>query len=50
MIERGDGEVTAAAGTPKARRSMFAGFAGFLAGFAAAGAAALVIAYLLFFR
>ena len=28
---------------------MFAGFAGFLAGFAAAGAAAMVIAYLLFF-
>ena len=42
-------EVTPEAGTPTARRSMFAGFAGFVAGFAVAGAAAMVIAYLLFF-
>ena len=50
MIERRDSEMTSEAGAPKARRSIFAGFAGFAAGFAAAGAAALVIAYLLFFR
>lgn len=50
MIERRDGEMTTEAGAPRAGRSIFAGFAGFAAGFAAAGVAALVIAYLLFFR
>ena len=36
--------------TPSARRSLFAGFTGFVAGVAVAGAVAVVIAYLLFFR
>jgi len=36
--------------TPAAGRSVFAGFAGFIAGVSLAGVAALVIVYLLFFR
>lgn len=49
MIDRPGGEMTDIR-TPAASRSVFAGFAGFIAGMAVAGAAALIIIYLLFFR
>src|SRR4029453_4870761 len=49
MIEHPGGELPGAR-TPPVRRSVFAGFTGFVAGVAVAGAMALVIAYLLFFR
>ena len=44
MIEPRD-ELTPEAGAPGARRSTFAGVAGFLAGFAVAGVVALVLRY-----
>jgi Protein of unknown function (DUF4230) len=49
MIDRPGGAMTEAR-TPAASRSVLAGFGGFIAGVGVAGAAALVIAYLLFFR
>jgi hypothetical protein len=49
MIDRPGGERTDIR-TPAPGRSVFAGFAGFIAGVALAGAAALIIAYFLFFR
>ena len=49
MIERPGDELTPDARTPAARRSALSGFAGFVAGVAVAGAAALVVGYLLFF-
>jgi hypothetical protein len=49
MIERSGGEITPESRLPAPRRSLLSGFAGFIAGVALAGAAALVVGYLAFF-